>query len=197
MLSFLAAVFFLLITPGPGVLSTAGVGSAYGRAAGHRYVFGLLLGTNMVALAVVTGLAGVMLSIPVLRAVLLIASVLYLLYLASRIALAGSNIGFIHVNEAPGIINGVALQAINPKAYVVNTALFSGFQFLPGNPILEILLKFLMINLVWIPVHLLWLAAGIKLKSLALPARQQRLINYAMAAALVIVVVLALASELL
>ncbi len=30
MLIFAAAVFFLIITPGPGVLSTAGVGSAFG-----------------------------------------------------------------------------------------------------------------------------------------------------------------------
>ena len=57
MLLFLLAVFFLLATPGPGVLSTAGVGAAYGRAAGHRYVAGLCLGTNLVALAVVSGVA--------------------------------------------------------------------------------------------------------------------------------------------
>ena len=70
---FLTAVFFLLITPGPGVLSTAGVGAAYGAQAGYRYVLGLCIGTNIVALAVVTGLAGVVLAQPALRTILLYA----------------------------------------------------------------------------------------------------------------------------
>ena len=34
MLTFAAAVFLLIVTPGPGVLSTAGVGAAYGFRAG-------------------------------------------------------------------------------------------------------------------------------------------------------------------
>jgi len=54
MLTFSIAVFMLLITPGPGVLSTAGVGAAFGFSAGLRYVFGLFLGTNLVALAVIS-----------------------------------------------------------------------------------------------------------------------------------------------
>ncbi|MGB0853473.1 MAG: LysE family translocator, partial [Pikeienuella sp.] len=36
MLTFAAAVFFLLITPGPGVLSLAGVGASFGYRAGAR-----------------------------------------------------------------------------------------------------------------------------------------------------------------
>ena len=51
MLSFAAAVFFLIVTPGPGVLSTAGVGSGFGFRAGLAYVGGRFLGTNLVALA--------------------------------------------------------------------------------------------------------------------------------------------------
>jgi len=56
MLTFLAAVFFLLITPGPGVLTTAGVGSAYGFRPGLSYVIGLFIGSNLVMLGVATGL---------------------------------------------------------------------------------------------------------------------------------------------
>lgn len=188
---FLTAVFFLLITPGPGVLSTAGVGSAFGARAGYRYVFGLFLGTNMVALAVVTGVAGLVLAQPTIRTVLMYASVLYLCYLATRIALAGSSIAFMESKKAPGIVDAITLQAINPKAYVVNTALFTGFEF-AGMPLWqETTWKFLLINLVWIPIHLLWLAAGIALQRLALPTHWQRAINIGMALSLLIVVFLA------
>ena len=37
MLTFAAAVFFLIVTPGPGVLSAAGVGAAYGFRSGLRW----------------------------------------------------------------------------------------------------------------------------------------------------------------
>ncbi len=192
MLVFLTAVFLLLITPGPGVLSTAGVGSAFGARAGYRYVFGLCVGTNLVALAVVTGLAALVLAQPGLRTVLMYASVLYILYLAARIALAGSTIAFIQSARAPGIRDALLLQAINPKAYVVNTALFTGFEF--GMPLWqETVWKFLLINLIWIPIHLLWLAAGIALQRLALPSHWQRLINVLMALSLLVVVYLAIA----
>jgi threonine/homoserine/homoserine lactone efflux protein len=194
MFAFSAAVFFLLITPGPGVLSTAGVGAAFGRTVGLRYLTGLFIGTNLVALAVVSGLAAIVLSLPWLRLTLLVLSALYLLSLAARIALSGSEIAFIKSAREPGIRNGILLQTINPKAYAVNTTLFSGFSLYADSIALETLIKFAIINAIWIPIHLLWLAAGISLKRLALNARTQRLINMAMAASMLIVVVLALLS---
>ena len=54
MLTFALAVFLLIATPGPGVLSTAGVGSAFGWRPGLSYVTGLWAGTNLVSLAIIT-----------------------------------------------------------------------------------------------------------------------------------------------
>lgn len=196
MLQFLASVFLLFITPGPGVLSLAGVGAAFGRNSGLSYMLGLLIGTNLVALAVITGLAAVVLSLPWLRNVLLIASIAYLLWLALRIALSGSKIGFVEAQKKPGVYDGILLQAINPKAYVVNTALFTGFPFENQTLLVETLSKFLIINVIWIMIHLLWLAAGVTLQSLALKPNTQRRINIAMAIAMLIVVVLAAYSTL-
>ena len=78
MLAFILAVLLLLVTPGPGVLSTAGVGAAFGFRAGLRYVVGLCIGTNLVALIVVSGLAAVILAITWARNTLLVLSALYL-----------------------------------------------------------------------------------------------------------------------
>lgn len=196
MLHFLASVSLLFLTPGPGVLSLAGVGAAFGRNSGLSYMFGLLIGTNLVALAVVTGLAAIVLSVPWLRTILLIASICYLLWLALRIAMSGSKIGFIEAQKKPGITDGIILQTINPKAYVVNTALFTGFPFANQTLLVETLTKFLVINVIWILIHLLWLAAGVTLQSLALKPGTQRAINIAMAIAMLIVVALAAYSSL-
>jgi len=52
MLTFTLAVFLLIITPGPGVLSLGGVGAAYGWRQGFRYLFGLVLGTLLIGRSV-------------------------------------------------------------------------------------------------------------------------------------------------
>ena len=195
MLIFAAAVFFLIITPGPGVLSTAGVGSAFGARPGVRYVLGLFIGTNMVALAVVSGLAAMILADPRIRGVLFAASTAYLLYLALRIALAGSRVAFVEAARPPGVFDGIALQMINPKAYAVNTTLFSGFAFGGTNLLLETLLKFLIVNAIWVPIHFLWLWLGITLRRLDLSDRAHRVINIAMSLSMLAVVGLAAAYQ--
>lgn len=195
MLTFAAAVFFLIITPGPGVLSTAGVGSGFGAAAGSRYVGGLFIGTNLVALAVVSGLAAALLADERLRTILFVLSVAYLFYLATRIAFAGSRLAFIERQRPPGVFGGIALQIINPKAYVVNTTLFTGFSFLPGNLAAETMLKFVIINAIWIPIHFLWLWFGIKLRQLDLPRTTHVAINVAMALSMLAVVGLAILDQ--
>ena len=194
MLTFAAAVFFLLATPGPGVLSTAGIGAAYGARPGLRYLVGLCLGSNLVALAVISGLAALILADARLRVALLLASTGYLLYLAFRIATAGARIAFIEARREPGIVDGLALQAINPKAYAVSTTLFSGFAILPEATGAEALIKLAILNAIWIPVHVARLGAGVWLRRLDLAQRTQRAINIVMAAAMLAVVTLALAS---
>lgn len=191
MLAFAAAVFFLIITPGPGVLSAAGVGSGFGYRPGLIYVSGLFVGSNLVALAVVTGAAAVLFSIPYVREVLLAASGAYLLYLAAKIALSGARVAFIAATRAPGFVGGIALQAINPKAYAVMTTLFTGFPFRPDALAVEIVIKLLILNAIWLPIHILWLGAGVTLRRMEVAARTQRLINIAMAVSMLAVVALA------
>tara|TARA_B110000503_G_scaffold15032_1_gene20815 strand:- start:2433 stop:3023 length:591 start_codon:yes stop_codon:yes gene_type:complete len=195
MLAFAAAVFFLIISPGPGVLSTAGVGAAYGYRNGLAYVAGLFAGSNLVAMLVISGVAATALALPWLRTTLLIASLGYLLWLAWRIASAGAQIGFIEARTPLGFWNGLALQPINPKAYVVNTTLFTGFSFMPDVLWLETAIKLLIMNLIWIPLHLGWLGAGISLRRLDLGPQAQRRVNIAMALSMLVAVALALWSQ--
>ena len=194
MIEFLAACLLLISTPGPGVLSTAGFGAAFGFKAGLRYVTGLCIGQLIVIALVVSGLAAAVLAVPAIRTVLLVASTLYLLYLAARIAFAGSRIQFIEATAPPGVMAGILLQPINPKAYVVNTTLFSGFLLFPGAYWSEVAVKIIILNLIWIPIHLAWLYAGVALERLNLPDRTQRAINIFMAVAMLAVVALALLS---
>jgi len=89
-------------------------------------------------------------------------------------------------------LSGIALQAINPKAYVVNTALFTGFPFELNHYWLEVAIKFALINAVWIPIHLLWMMAGLSVQKMNLSARTQRVVSVFMGMSLLMVVILAL-----
>ena len=195
MLSFAAATFFLIITPGPGVLSTAGVGAGFGFRAGSRYVVGLFLGTNLVTLAVVSGLAALILADPRIRTVLFALSFGYLTYLALRIGLAGAHLAFIEKARTPGVLGGILLQIVNPKAYAVNTALFTGFAFFPDYYVTEVVLKLMIMNAIWVPIHFAWLWAGVTLNQMNLSGQTHRRINIAMAVSMMLVVLLAVAAQ--
>ena len=188
MLTFAVAIFFLLITPGPGVLSLAGVGSAFGYRAGWAYGTGLFFGSNAVMLAAATGLAAIFLAEERLRLIFTVLSTAYLIYLGAKIAFAGSKIAFIESNKPPGFWGGIMLQVINPKAYAVGAFVFSGFPIWPESLMVEIIIKFIILNAVWIPIHILWLAAGVTINGLNLKQETQRLINFVMAASMLAVV---------
>lgn len=191
-LSFTATVLLLIATPGPGVLSVAGVGSAYGAQAGLRYIVGLCIGNSLVGGIVVSGLAAILLADDRVRTAFLGLSLLYLSYLAWKIAFAGGAVAFRSPPKPPGFWDGIILQTINPKAYAVNTTIFAGFAFWPENLLVETGLKFAIMNAIWIPVHIAWLYVGISIRKLDLEPRTQSWINKAMALSMLLVVLLAI-----
>lgn len=195
MLTFILAVLLLCITPGPGVLSLAGTGAAFGWRPGLKYMFGLWVGHSAVSIAVISGLAAIILAEPVFRLILLFICAGYFGYLSLRIAFAKSQIAFIKM-AAPGFFTGVTLQLINPKAYAVHTILFGGFVINPGNFFLEVVYKQIVLNFCWIPVHLIWLYMGFRLSTLNLAPHIQNKINLGMAICLIFVVIISVWSVL-
>jgi len=191
-LEFAFACLLLIITPGPGVLSVAGVGSGYGFSAGSKYLWGLCAGNSLVFFLVATGITATVFAVPYVREVLLFSSLSYLVYIAVKVAFAGSEVGFTAAKSAPKLHEGITFQLINPKAYVANTFLFSGFAFLESNLWLEVVIKFAIWNIVWIPIHFAWLMAGIFLRQMDLPPKVQRAINISMAVSMVLLVLIAL-----
>ena len=192
MIAFAIAVFFMIASPGPGVLSCAGIGAAFGWRAGINFAMGLCLGQLVVFFAVAAGLDALLFAVPWARTVLFVLSFGFLLYLAARIAFAGSQIGFIGAKREPGLTEGFLLQPINPKAYAVCTAMITGFGFMPDAYWTEVVVKFIILNIIWVPLHLTWIGVGVWLKTLDLPPKKQRVINVFMAAAMLLAVGIAI-----
>jgi len=80
------------------------------------------------------------------------------------------------------------LMLFNPKAYLTMSALFLGFPLLSFNPVNEVIIKVIVANIVWVPGHLIWLYAGVKVNSLNLTPRAKRVINLILAAVIIFMV---------
>ena len=196
MVTYVIISFLMMVTPGPGVLSLAGVGAGFGWRVGIMYLIGLFLGTNGVALLVVLGFKQFLFEIDGVELTFLFLSLSYLSFLSWRIATSDNKTGFKQSLKSPKLYEGVFLQFVNPKAYVVQGHLFIvlSLGILPYN--LEIITKFIIVNSIWIPIHFLWLWLGISLKKWSLASNKQIWVNRGMGLALFAVVILSGIMEL-
>lgn len=196
MVTYVIISFLMMVTPGPGVLSLAGVGAGFGWRVGIMYLIGLFLGTNGVALLVVLGFKQFLFNIDGVELTFLSLSLSYLSFLSWRIATSDNKTGFKQSFKSPKLYEGVFLQFVNPKAYVVQGHLFVvlSLGILPYN--LEIITKFIIVNSIWIPIHFFWLWLGISLKKWSLASNKQIWVNRGMGLALFAVVVLSGIMEL-
>jgi threonine/homoserine/homoserine lactone efflux protein len=194
-ISYVIVSFLMMVTPGPGVLSLAGVGAGFGWKVGTMYLIGLFLGTNGVALLVVLGFKQFLFDIYGVKYIFLFLSLSYLSFLSWKIANSDNKTGFKETSKAPKLYEGIFLQFVNPKAYVVQGHLFVVLSLgMAYN--LEILTKFLIVNSIWIPIHILWLWLGISLKKWSLASNKQVWVNRGMGLALFAVVILSAIMEL-
>ena len=67
---------------------------------------------------------------------------------------------------------------------------------MPDALVSEAIWKLLIVNAIWVPIHIVWVWFGVRLKALDLAPARQKLINIAMAASMLLVVGLAVWSEL-
>ena len=196
MITYIFISFLMMVTPGPGVLSLAGVGAGFGWKVGMMYLIGLFFGTNGVALFVVLGFKQFLFEIDGVEITFLLLSLSYLSFLSWRIATSDNKTGFKQSLKAPRLYEGIFLQFVNPKAYVVQGHLFVVLSLGMASFNTEIIVKFIIVNSIWIPIHLLWLWLGISLKKWSLVVNKQIWVNRGMGLALFAVVVLSAFMEL-
>ena len=196
MITYIIISFLMMVTPGPGVLSLAGVGAGFGWKVGMMYLIGLFFGTNGVALLVVLGFKQFLFEIDGVEITFLLLSLSYLSFLSWRIATSDNKTGFKQSLKAPRLYEGIFLQFVNPKAYVVQGHLFVVLSLGLASFNTEIIVKFIIVNSIWIPIHLLWLWLGISLKKWSLAVNKQIWVNRGMGLALFAVVILSAIMEL-
>jgi threonine/homoserine/homoserine lactone efflux protein len=180
--AFVIAAFALTGSPGPATLGLSAAGAAFGLQRSLALMAGIIVGVLIVFAAAEAGLTGLILAQPLLGPIVKAASVLYMLWLAWRIASApplsdGTSA------DAPSFWGGMFLGVGNPKAYAAMAALSSGFV-LAGESKGDAFLKGAILLAVMISVDVAWLLAGSALAHVMRNPGWSRAINIVFAVAL-------------
>jgi threonine/homoserine/homoserine lactone efflux protein len=130
-LSFLAVLLPLTLSPGPATVALAGQGMAGGIFRSLPFYFGLLISTAIVTLICGLGFSELILTNKTLFLVMQYASIAYLFYLGTKLVRARPSVG--SFTQQYSFMNGLALSFLNPKLFVMMVALFSQFVDTPGD----------------------------------------------------------------
>lgn len=189
---FIVAGFALTGSPGPATLSLAATGAAFGARRGLPYLAGISFGMILVMSIIATGVIGVIMAIPNVAPALTGMGGAYILYLAYRIGTAPPVEKNAEGNDQPSFFGGVFLSLVNPKAYAVMAALFSGFMLIEQAPFTDAALKITILFVICITVDGAWLFAGSVLTRFNRDPAINRAINVIFALLLIVSVAFAL-----
>lgn len=125
--SLVVVAFLLLGSPGPGPLAIAATGAVFGVRQGVRFLLGLVLGFAVVLCLQGLGLATLLSNYPEWARGLQLFGLLYIMYMAYKIATAPIADESDQPTSPPGLLDGVVLNASNPKAHAAVLAIHSQF----------------------------------------------------------------------
>jgi len=167
-------------------------GARFGLRPALPFVGGIILGKQLVIWPVGFGVMAVLVEVPVIFTILKFASAAYILYLAWRIA--GSRIAPAGTGGIPPrFASGLIVHPLNPKAWAMIAAGFTGFTD-PGTPVLVATLSIALCLLaVQILFHPLWCWGGERLAEIVAGTALERGMMVALALLTVAMVFLVLA----
>lgn len=183
-LSMAAFALAASISPGPVNIVALGAGARHGLRPAMRHVTGATLGFILLLVLIGLGLHEVLRHWPGLAVALHWAGVLFLLYMAWKLARDDGALGEGRDTHAPSLLRGAAMQWLNPKAWL---ACVAGIGAFVGQGETALLGQFSLIYLVICYLSLgCWALAGSLIRSYLDNPRRLRLFNRCLAALLVL-----------
>lgn len=177
-------------SPGPATISLVAAGSAYGVRRSLPYLIGIIVGTTIVLLAVATGITAALLAVPAIGSILVWSSVAYILWLAYHIATAPPLSEPTAALSTFSLAGGTFLGIANPKAWVAIAAVFASGH-LAEDTTTDAAAKIAVLTAMIIAICAMWLVAGTSIAPLLRDPGRARVVNVALAVAVVCATALA------
>jgi threonine/homoserine/homoserine lactone efflux protein len=185
---YMAVVLFAAantVTPGINNMMIMSSGLNFGIRKSIPHLMGILIGFPLMFIAVGAGFVSVILVVPELHLLIQVVGVLYLLYFAWLIATSADRVDA-PTEKVIGFWQAVAIQWVNPKAWIMITGAFAAFTKTDADPFLQVLYITSAFVIVGIPTITAWLFCGSLLSRVLKRTESRRLFNRCMAGLLVI-----------
>jgi threonine/homoserine/homoserine lactone efflux protein len=185
---YMAVVLFAAantVTPGINNMMIMSSGLNFGIRKSIPHLMGILIGFPLMFIAVGAGFVSVILVVPELHLLIQVVGVLYLLYFAWLIATSADRVDA-PTEKVIGFWQAVAIQWVNPKAWIMITGAFAAFTKTDADPFLQVLYITSAFVIVGIPTICAWLFCGSLLSRVLKRTESRRLFNRCMAGLLVI-----------
>jgi threonine/homoserine/homoserine lactone efflux protein len=176
--------FVSSITPGPNNLMLMASGANFGVRRTVPHMMGVALGFVVMVLVVGAGLIRVFDALPVLHVILKGVSVIYLLFLAWKIARAAPPQPGEEGGTPMTFLQAAAFQWVNPKAWAM--ALTALTVYTPEQTAMTILIVGVTFGIVNLPSVGSWALLGQQMQRVLTSPSRLRLFNYTMAVLLVL-----------
>lgn len=177
--------FVSSITPGPNNLMLMNSGANYGFKRTLPHALGVGIGFTVMVALVGLGIMQLFDIFPISYQILKVLSIVYLLYLAGKIAMSNSSIETDNSNAKPFTFMQAAMfQWVNPKAWTM--ALTAISVYAPTKSLDAVLFVSLVFGLVNFPCISGWVVLGQKMQVFLTNKKRLRVFNGSMAALLVL-----------
>ncbi len=181
--ALIAFAFVTSITPGPNNLMLMASGANFGFARTIPHLLGVVLGFTLMIFLIGAGLAQLFEAYPVSYQVLKIVSIVYLLYLAWKIATASKPEGAESKGTPITFVQAVLFQWVNPKAWAM--ALTAITAYAPTQSAGAIFLVAVIFGLVNLPSVGSWTLLGQEMRRILTNTLRLRVFNGVMAVLLI------------
>ncbi|WP_299984354.1 LysE family translocator [uncultured Ruegeria sp.] len=183
LIALIVFAFVTSITPGPNNLMLMASGANFGFRRTIPHMLGIGLGFTFMVLLVGSGLVQIFDRFPISYSVLKVVSVIYLLYLAWKIANAAPVNGQGATGTPMTFFQAAAFQWVNPKAWAM--ALTATSAYAPGQSLNAIILVALVFGAINLPSVSIWTVLGQQMARVLTNPRRLLAFNWTMAALLV------------
>ena len=183
-LALLGFAFVTSVTPGPNNMMLMASGANFGFRRTLPHMFGISLGHALMVFLVGLGLAGMIHAVPGLLIGMKVASVLYMVWLAWKIARSAAP-GEGRARGQPfSFLQAAAFQWVNPKAWAM--ALGATSAYAPDGSVRSYLMVAAVFAMVNLPSVSLWAIAGQNIRRFLSSPSRLRTFNWVMAGLLIL-----------